>query len=581
MRPLPLAHAEPAEKLLDGGVSGREGEDERHGARRAPAEEFAEEMPHLDDGAAELGAEVLRRHARKRAPRDPLGDEAELPLARGEGVRADVAAHLEPVLHGPHEPVGAREGLLDLRPEKPEVGEPFERLEGVARSRVGAAPPVDELHRLRDELYIADAARHELYVRFALRRRKAGHGAFPHREDGGERVPRGGGSEDRPRAVVEKGLRDAAVSSGVAGLDEGLPLPRARAPLEVREVLAKGDDERAALSVGTEPQVDAVERALLGRLGQDLDDAPRERRVEDLLPGRAGGIAHEEEIDVRGIVELRAAELAERDHREAPERRLAVEASSGREPLPRREIGEGEGNGRLDDRVGEERELGRHLLDGGEAEKIARADAEDLAAVVPLDGVQAPARIAKRRGLRLELRPVFAVSLAARERRPLDEPREVPGIPREDVGEEGAAGEYRRRETGDRPLEDERVEERPRRDRRLDESHEVEEREVRVRRRGYLLEEARDPVGVRRRRVARAIEAAPQSGRLRRVGEAELREERLERRLIRRARSIVESAGVVRHELFMEPRIRFLYPCAVTPTTAEPYHRGCGRASVM
>ncbi len=439
---------------------------------------------------------------------------------------------------------------------------------------------MDELHRLRDELDVADAARHELDVRLPLGRRKAGHGALPHREDVDERVARAGGAEDRPHAVFEKCLRDAAVARGVAGLDEGLPLPRSRAPLEISEVLGERDDERAALAVGPEPQVDPIERAILGRLRKDLDDATGERRVEGALARGARRIAHEDEIDVGGVVELRAPELAEGDHGEAMKRGRRVEIPFRREPLARREIGEGEGGRGLDDRVGEKGELGGDLLDGGEAGEIPRADAERLAAMVPLDGVQPPPRIAERRRLRVELRAVFAVRLAAGERGPLDEPREVFGTAREDVRQIRAAGEYRRREAADRRLEDNRVEERAGRDRRFGETDEVEEREVRVRRGGDFLEKARDALRTRGRRVPEAVDAAPQRRRLGRVGEAELREERLERRL-RRARSRATFARVPRHELSMERRVRFLYPCAGPYDSTEPYHRTGGRASVM
>ena len=80
-----------------------------------------------------------------------------------------------------------------------------------------------------------------------------------------------------------------------------------------------------------QPQVDAKGIAVLGPLLEQLDQplADPHRRLLRLLarpPRQRLRIVEEDEVDVGGIIELAAAELAERDHREAasPPRRACA-----------------------------------------------------------------------------------------------------------------------------------------------------------------------------------------------------------------------------------------------------------------
>src|SRR3546814_5238298 len=69
-------------------------------------------------------------------------------------------------------------------------------------------------------------------------------------------------------------------------------------------------------------QVDAQHMAVTGARRQDFDHPPRDpyRRFVGIVaraPRQRFGVEDQDRVDIRRIVELKAAELAERDHREA------------------------------------------------------------------------------------------------------------------------------------------------------------------------------------------------------------------------------------------------------------------------
>ena len=119
------------------------------------------------------------------------------------------------------------------------------------------------------------------------------------------------------------------------------------APLVIGEGVDAGD-QQAGLAARPQAHVDLVQPAGGGMHGQQMHHALRESQEEHLVVDaapavgfllRAAGIVQEHQIQVRGITELHAAELAVADHAQAhvaARRSLAAagHAECGRELLP-------------------------------------------------------------------------------------------------------------------------------------------------------------------------------------------------------------------------------------------------------
>src|SRR5207249_4170775 len=117
---------------------------------------------------------------------------------------------------------------------------------------------------------------------------------------------------------------------------------------------------------------------------------------------RAGTVAlvDVDQVDVGAVVELAAPELPHAEDDEAPGPiARPVLAPLGREPRARAS------DRRLDDAFGERRDLAHGLVDGGQPEQVAAADAHKPAAPVAAElGLQLGARQRARDSRRLERR---------------------------------------------------------------------------------------------------------------------------------------------------------------------------------
>src|SRR5205085_6135858 len=118
--------------------------------------------------------------------------------------------------------------------------------------------------------------------------------------------------------------------------------------------------------------------AVLGPFLQDLHDplADPDRGLPGLLPGPARQrlwIVEKDEVEIGGIIELAAAELAEREDREPPGR------------FVRRPLRKGRGESALELAVGEVGERPDHLLQTQRPGEVANAERERQRAPLPPD----------------------------------------------------------------------------------------------------------------------------------------------------------------------------------------------------
>ena len=308
------------------------------------------------------------------------------------------------MLDPPEEAVGVDHDPTLLGGQAADGFEPREGDGGVGVADLGVLATVEKLQELDDELDIADAAVAGLDL------------------DGG------GPGRDRPLLdpplhrldltdlgtaqippVDERGDRRQEIGAEVevarhgATLDQRLPLPGPPRGLVVPQRRRERPRERPLVPFGAEPHVDPVRQAEAGVVGQHPDDLAadlgEELGVGDDLgaDGLAVGVVDEDQVDVGAIVQLLAAELAERQNDEP--RGLAVVAD--RAPVLGLDGQPGRANGDLDAGVGEVGEVEGDQFEGVVADDVVVADPKDLAEPEPAEG-EAPGIIG--RGL-LQLGP--------------------------------------------------------------------------------------------------------------------------------------------------------------------------------
>jgi hypothetical protein len=301
------------------------------------------------------------------------------------------------VLDRAQEVVGVRQLAPRALADEAAVGQPPQRDERVRRLQPRVAPAVRELERLRDELYLAYAAAAELDVEAARLLRVEAVDLLLGEPHVGERLRDRllGAVDARAKALGE--TREERLRAGRrARADEHLPLPRVRRRAVVAQRLGERDGERPVAAVRPQTQINAVGRALARRVAADdardaLGQAAEELAVRRLAAlARARGLAvvrvEEEEVYVRGVVQLARAELAERDDRHLGHRlppalvralRRAVEVLKllprERERVDERGVGEvGKLLGRLDERGG------AAYVAEVDAQKLPPAEAREL-----------------------------------------------------------------------------------------------------------------------------------------------------------------------------------------------------------
>ncbi len=164
-----------------------------------------------------------------------------------------------------------------------------------------------------------------------------------------------------------------------ARLDPGVALPFAALGDEVVFQRIEAGDERTAVAVRPQPHVDAEHEAVSGQLGERGDQLAAETReilviADDLRSARVAFLGiDEDEIQVGGNIEFRAAGLAHADHVQlllAPARGADRPPVAGGEPLVQR--GQRVAHGDFGQRGG-----GReHFLERREAGEVARDQAQ-------------------------------------------------------------------------------------------------------------------------------------------------------------------------------------------------------------
>ncbi len=312
-----LCEPEPGEELLGGlaVVSGRRVDRAGERLEERPVEES------LVDPSDELRRAVVLGLQGVGAGEPERTSEGRARVSVGREVMGlQVAHHLQPVLQSPQEAIGVRKGGRVLVRHVTLVRERGERGERVRVPEPMVPPPVDDLEELHRELDVADAAAAALHLGELL-------AAAPDVllepdlrspdvvDRGFVQVPR----IDELGDPFDERIAERSISHRGSGLDHGLAFPGGGLAIVVRERGGQGANQGSGATPGSERQVDPEGDPIGGGIGE----------VGDQVGG--GGLRHvaadvlaieEQEVDVARVVELPAAELAERDDRLAVRARL-------------------------------------------------------------------------------------------------------------------------------------------------------------------------------------------------------------------------------------------------------------------
>lgn len=339
------------------------------GVEQRPVEELL--VQPADDGRVPLPL-LVQLGDRVGAQAEGASEAAQIGLVLGDEVGAAQPVELDAVLHGPQEAVRLVElggvGAADVSA----AGEGGERVEGGAavQSRVAAA--VHELEQLDGELDVPQSAGAELELALDLGCGDVVDDPAAHLLHVGDEVLALGGLPDERGDGVDVVGAELRVAGHRPRLEQCLELPGLRPALVVREVGGERADEGAVASLGTQVGVDRPDGALDRGLRADPHEVGGEARrgLERLaLVGPFGRLPHEDHVHVRDVVELVAAALAHRDHREP-----AHGGVGGRG-------GPGDGERRAQGRRRQVGELGGGLGDVGGAAHVSGRYGQQAAAV--------------------------------------------------------------------------------------------------------------------------------------------------------------------------------------------------------
>ncbi len=327
--------------------------------------------------SASISVHAGRTH-RKREPRA-----ADLVLR--QFVRLLVVALLETILDAAQEPVGIAQLRHGLGRQQLLAREQRQRLEQAARLQPRVATATDQLVGLDDELDLADPARPELDVPLQLApldlaRDQRLHLAQRLEHPEVEIAP----VDERPQHVAMQFVESSGAEHGPR-LHVGVALPVAPVLLQVVLEGVEAHDLRPGVPEGPQPQVHAVHESLGRDRAEELRNAPAEPREILLVLERSAAVGlavlreQEHEVDVRGEVELAAAELAHAQHHQLEFAAvLGAGDTEARTQAALRVIA-----GCADADLGEQRQFAQHGLDVRVAREVAPGDARELAAPEP------------------------------------------------------------------------------------------------------------------------------------------------------------------------------------------------------
>ena len=340
-----------------------------HGLEQRPVEQLLVQPPGLARVPAPLREEVVGRVPVPRLgalhrPQRPA-DLAQHGRVLGQHVRAPELAQLEQVLDAAQEPVGVGQAGRVRAAHVTAAGQRGEGVQGGGGAERLVGTAVHELQQLHGELDVPQPPGAELDLAPGPVGGQAAQHPAPHRLHVGHEVLALCGLPDHRPDGGQVGAAELRVARDRPGLEQRLELPGLRPALVIGAMAGQGTDQRPVAALRAEVRIHR-EQGLLGRGGRADPDHPGREPGRGAQGGRLPavsrlarsgsrtrllrtGLSHEDHIDVAGVVQLAAAALPHRDHRE-PGRRGA-----------RRQLGSRDRERCLERGRGEVRQFGRDL----------------------------------------------------------------------------------------------------------------------------------------------------------------------------------------------------------------------------
>ena len=201
--------------------------------------------------------------------------------------------------------------------------EPRDGEQRVGVADLGVLAAVEQLEELDDELDVADAAAAGLDLDLGGPRRDGPLLDPPlQRLDLADLGAAEVASIDERLDRVEEVAAEVEVAGDRAALDQGLPLPGPAGRLVIAERRRQRAGQGPLVPLGPEPHVDPVglpQGRVVGEQADEVAPHPGEELGVGDRPRAVGlplVVVEEDQVDVRAVVELLAAELAQPEHHE-------------------------------------------------------------------------------------------------------------------------------------------------------------------------------------------------------------------------------------------------------------------------
>ena len=279
-----------------------------------------------------------------------IGDQAR------DGVGLFIAAHLQPVLQRAQRAVTGSQPLRLGRRHMAGCGQRGEAIQRCRAAQRRITPAPDQLVDLGKKLHLANAAAPAFQIKAgadSLAALEMVADAQRHRLDIAHRsVIQAAPPHEGPDAGEEIAAHRDITAHG-AGTDESDAFPGQRFGLIIMFRRRQADRHRRDFAGRAQPQIDAGDIAIRGKITQDGDGAARDAHgslagILTAPPRDQIRIVHENQIGIGAVVELAAAQLAQRQRRKPARRRAA--------------FGQRGGDGGIDGQIGEVRQRRCHLL---------------------------------------------------------------------------------------------------------------------------------------------------------------------------------------------------------------------------
>ncbi len=214
---------------------------------------------------------------------EPQREKRQFAAVFGQRMRLLVIHQLERVLDRPEKRVGADQPAILVRVDPGKVGQSHQAVERVDAADLRRLVSVGQLQELRDEFDVADRAGPRFdFAPVAAAACQIGFNASLHPADALANFFRRRPEKQR-LDPFEKLLADRGIAGNDAGLEEGLPFPQHSVGLEIGDVPVDRIDEGARTAPRPQPHINAIQKALSGRIGQRLDEplpeTPKPRRI--------------------------------------------------------------------------------------------------------------------------------------------------------------------------------------------------------------------------------------------------------------------------------------------------------------